>query len=231
MTKFRNTSELPDDEGRVFVTHVPHAPFQVMGRRADSGELFVRGQFTKQEPPEETRKVLPGIEIITGPEAEELIAAVRAGNVNQVMPEFVFSRRRDIELETGFILAGDLFVDIPDGAEIESRYRYQQICESIVQPLIEMAKRMPDNAMMLIGWPLGNRPENADEITDNNELMSAWAKRSLAMGIWIDPRDDGFVRINSDMAIEFGSPAITEVRANKNGPEKTPSRPRRRSCR
>jgi hypothetical protein len=230
MTKFRNTSELPDDEGRVFVTHAPYAPFQVMGRRADSGELFVRGKITKQEPPEETRKVFPGIEIITGPEAEELIAAVRAGNVNRVMPEFVFNRRRDVELETGLILAAELFVDNPDGAEIESRY--QQICESIVQPLIEMvkSKRMPDNAM-IIGWPLGNRPENADEITDNNELMIAWAKRSLAMGLLIDPRDDDFVRIDSDMAREYASPAITEVRANKNGPEKTPSRPRRRSCR
>jgi hypothetical protein len=164
---------------------------------------LIRGKITKQVPPEETRKVFPGIEIITGPEAEELIAAVRAGNVNQVMPAFVFNRRRDIELETGLILAGDLFVDVPDGAEIESRY--QQICESIVQPLIEMAKskRMPDNAM-ITGWPLGNHPENADEITDNNELMSAWAKRSLVMSLRIDPRDDGFVRIDSDMARELG---------------------------
>jgi hypothetical protein len=30
-----------------------------------------------------------------------------------IMPLFVFERRRDIELEAGFVLAGQLIIDIP----------------------------------------------------------------------------------------------------------------------
>jgi hypothetical protein len=33
-------------------------------------------------------------------------------DVKQVMPTFVFDRRRDIELECGFVLAGTLIVDL-----------------------------------------------------------------------------------------------------------------------
>jgi hypothetical protein len=67
------------------------------------------------------------------------------GEAKQIMPAFVFNRQRDIELETGLLLAGDLIVNIPDGAE--SAESYQQISKSIVQRLIEMAKskQMPDN--------------------------------------------------------------------------------------
>ena len=35
------TSELPHDEGTVYVTAVPDAPFQILGRRANNGEFYV----------------------------------------------------------------------------------------------------------------------------------------------------------------------------------------------
>jgi hypothetical protein len=35
------------------------------------------------------------------------------------MPAFVFKRRRDIEIEAGFLLAGNLAVDIPKGVPVE----------------------------------------------------------------------------------------------------------------
>jgi hypothetical protein len=41
----RSSSELPDDKGTVFITNVPDAPFQIIGRRGPTGELFV-GRLT-----------------------------------------------------------------------------------------------------------------------------------------------------------------------------------------
>ena len=49
----RPSSLLPDDEGTVFVTNVPGAPFQVLGRRGKTGELFVGRTF---EPAATSRK-------------------------------------------------------------------------------------------------------------------------------------------------------------------------------
>lgn len=71
--RIRPSSELPDDVGRVFVTNVPGAPLQVLGRRdPTTGELCVgRVGLPRADVPSP-----PGIEVVTGPEAEELIAAV-----------------------------------------------------------------------------------------------------------------------------------------------------------
>jgi hypothetical protein len=46
--RVRSTEELPDDVGTVFITNVPGAPFQVMGRRGPTGELFA-GRFFEVE--------------------------------------------------------------------------------------------------------------------------------------------------------------------------------------
>ena len=148
MPKIRSSSELPDDEGRVFVTYMPDAPFHVMGRRADSGELFVTGIVPKEKITTEHLEHVFRIEVVTGREAEDLIAAlVSEGKACGVMPAFVFERRRDIELETGLILAGDLLVYILDGAE--SAEDCQQISKHIIQRLIKKAKstQMADNGL------------------------------------------------------------------------------------
>ena len=186
---------------------MPDAPFHVMGRRADSGELFVTGMVPKEKITTEHLRYVPArIEVVTGREAEDLIAAlVSEGKAYGVMPAFVFERRRDIELETGLILAGDLSVYIPAGAE--SAEDCQQISKNIVQRLIEMAKskRMPDNGLVG-GWRQGETPENAKEIINNDKLMSVWAQRSLRMKVRVDPRKDGFMRIDSDIARGLGLP-------------------------
>jgi hypothetical protein len=72
--KIRSSRELPDDVGKVFVTKVPGAPLQIIGRRDPAtGELLVGRLFL----PSPLDRPLPaGIEVVTGPEAEELIAAV-----------------------------------------------------------------------------------------------------------------------------------------------------------
>jgi hypothetical protein len=72
--RIRSSSELPDEVGKVFVTNVPGAPLQVLGRRdPTNGELCVGKVFlpdVRHAPPP------PGTKIVTGPEAEELILAV-----------------------------------------------------------------------------------------------------------------------------------------------------------
>jgi hypothetical protein len=74
----KNSSDLPEDVGTVFVTNVPGAPFQLLGRRHD-GELYV-GSLIFPGPGrdvcEDTREIaieMKGIEVVTGREAEQLI--------------------------------------------------------------------------------------------------------------------------------------------------------------
>jgi hypothetical protein len=122
----------------------------------------------------------------------------------QVMPAFVFHRRRDIELEAGFVLAGQLIVDILTETELEGHHK--QMLGSITKQLGEMvaANQMPDDAV-IFGWPNGQRPANADTITDNDKLMAAWAQDRLTIIVRVDPReDDGTLRLDSDIAKQLG---------------------------
>jgi hypothetical protein len=79
----RPSSELPDDEGTVFVTDVPRAPFQVYGRRGPTGELFVGDPFhagaSSMGELAQEYKAQTGceIEVVTGPEAERLIRGMQ----------------------------------------------------------------------------------------------------------------------------------------------------------
>jgi hypothetical protein len=77
----RPGSELADGEGTLFMTSVPGAPFQVVGRRGPTGELFadmvIRPQGEDAPIPSEQEARAHGIEVVTGPEAERLIAGVK----------------------------------------------------------------------------------------------------------------------------------------------------------
>jgi hypothetical protein len=68
-----------------------------------------------------------------------------------IMPAFVFWRRRNIELEEGFILAGRLFMDIPRRAKLKGADR--RMIATIVRKLTEKAQsdQMPDDAIVY-GW-------------------------------------------------------------------------------
>jgi hypothetical protein len=138
-------------------------------------------------------------------ERPRIIAAVLSeGKAYGVMPAFVFERRSDIDLETGLILAGDLVIDTPKHVQLEERHQ-RLIMENIVGLLIKMTKsgEIPDNGIAF-GWHDGRRPANADEITDNRELISKWAEPMLKIAIRVDPRNDEFVRIDSDLARDLG---------------------------
>lgn len=81
----KRSSELPDDEGTVFVTCVPDAPFQILGRRGPNRELCVGAQLFLPEEGGDWRDLCRKVnanmgpfEIVIGAEAENLIRAVIA---------------------------------------------------------------------------------------------------------------------------------------------------------
>src|SRR5262249_14554708 len=121
------------------------------------------------------------------------------------MPVFVFARRRDIELESGFVLAGCLFLDGPKPTGEDRRGRVKRMTADIIQQLTAMARsgRMPDYAV-IYGSPDGRRPPNADDITGNNALMAAWARDGLTIEVRVDPRNDGVVRVDSNIMRQIG---------------------------
>jgi hypothetical protein len=119
-------------------------------------------------------------------------------DVKKVMPAFVFDRRRDIELECGFVLAGTLFVDL--SKRTKPKRRDQQMIESIILQLTDMAQsgRMPKAGGPIIGWPGDCKPANAVD-THDDVLMAAWAKDCVTIAVRVDPRRDGGMRLDSDM--------------------------------
>jgi hypothetical protein len=77
----RSSDELPDDEGTVFVTNVPDAPFQIIGRRGPTGELFVGRIFTPRNggatmSSEELPSAPLKAEVVDGEEGRKLISDV-----------------------------------------------------------------------------------------------------------------------------------------------------------
>jgi hypothetical protein len=80
LPRIRNSNELPDDVGRMFVTAVPNAPIQLLGRRdPETGELCVGWALgpPRKDIPAPSGDDLPSyIEVVTGPEAERFILAV-----------------------------------------------------------------------------------------------------------------------------------------------------------
>jgi hypothetical protein len=72
-------------------------------------------------------------------------------SANLIMPVFVFERRRDVELEAGYILAGDLVVNIPKPKPSdEIPAQAQRMTAAIIQKLIGMFEsgRIPDDAIL-----------------------------------------------------------------------------------
>src|SRR5262249_48918769 len=80
LPRIRNSNELPDDVGRMFVTAVPDAPIQLLGQRdPETGELCVGwalGPPAKDIPAPSGNDLPSYIEVVTGSEAERLILAV-----------------------------------------------------------------------------------------------------------------------------------------------------------
>jgi hypothetical protein len=120
-----------------------------------------------------------------------------------LFPMFVFERRSHVEREVGYILAGQLIVDIPNAKTLKRRH--QRLVEEIIDQLIAEAQsgRMAEDAMVF-GWHGRAHPSNEVDVT-NDTIMSAWAKRSLVIAVRVGPRpSDGYLRIDSDQLRQMG---------------------------
>jgi hypothetical protein len=118
-------------------------------------------------------------------------------------PAFMFGRLRHIEIETGLILAGKLVVDLPKDAKVKRRH--QRMISEMVQQLVEAARsgRMRENEICF-GWRDGRRPDNADAFVKSEEAKANWAKDRLTIALRVDPRDDGILRIDSNLRKQMG---------------------------
>jgi hypothetical protein len=116
-------------------------------------------------------------------------------------PAFIFARRRDIEIEAGLTLAGNLVVDIPKGPVGRDQ---EQMIRKIMDRLYAEVRsgRMGDDAL-ICGWPGGAKPANAVDTRDDAR-MAGWAEGRVTIAVRIDSRDDGMVRIDSDIARQLG---------------------------
>src|SRR5271169_4802999 len=107
-----------------------------------------------------------------------------------IFPMFVFDRRSHVEREVGYILAGQLIVDIPDAKTLKRRH--QRLVEEIIDQLIADAQsgRMAEDALVF-GWHGGARPPNAVDVT-NDTIITAWVKRSMVIDVRVGPRRTAF---------------------------------------
>lgn len=90
--RIRDSSDLPDDVGALFITDVPGSWLQIMGRRA-FGELWV-GSYVIQAENQDSPAValaakMPGIEVVRGLEAERLIRLVDEDRGGSIWRDFL----------------------------------------------------------------------------------------------------------------------------------------------
>jgi hypothetical protein len=85
----RYSKDLPPDRGTVFVTAVPNAPFQILGRRDPANGELCLGEIWKpfKDAPLPPPDLPSWLEVVTGPEAERLILAVHRGLTEQAEAE------------------------------------------------------------------------------------------------------------------------------------------------
>ena len=122
--------------------------------------------------------------------------------MTEVMPVFAFARRRDIEMEAGLILAGQLIVGVPKQQATKKKHKGRIM--AIIERLVTAAQsgQMPDNAV-IYGWPGNARPANAVDV-HNDAVMKAWAERMTIIALKIDPRSHGDLVIDSDLRRQMG---------------------------
>jgi hypothetical protein len=120
---------------------------------------------------------MPGMKEITN---EDFLCFGRSEDkADWIFPYFFFDRRPDIEAEAGFDLAGTLYIDFPKPKLKAGRGdRPPKELQNIMTDLAKRAKE--NNCIVIVGWK-GPKPPYGDEITDDKELMTEWAKDKLAI--------------------------------------------------
>jgi hypothetical protein len=119
-------------------------------------------------------------------------------------PAFMFGRLRHIEIEAGLILAGTLVVDLPK--DREPKRKQKRMVNEIVQRLTAavQAGQITEDTTEIFGWRDGCRPDNADAFVKSEEAKASWAKDRLTIAVRVDARDDGMLRIDSNLRKQMG---------------------------
>jgi hypothetical protein len=119
-------------------------------------------------------------EVVTGKEADDLIAAVE-NEERARRPWFAFFRTSEFESET-VSLAGRLFIDMPK-KQVDKKAG-KKLIQKIFNLINEKRKsgEFPFDGRVY-GWHDRAAPFCSDEITENDEIMSAWAANCVSIVI------------------------------------------------
>ncbi len=110
------------------------------------------------------------------------------------LPDFIFSRRRDIELECGLTLAGMLVTDIPTGRKLSKSDG--RLVQHIISQLRERVKSAPDLTNAGI-WRTGLKPADGLSPPFDDRLLEERCRRCIC--IMVTSGTESVVKVPSDL--------------------------------
>jgi len=115
------------------------------------------------------------------------------------MPDYVFGRRRDIELQSGLMLVGFVVTKFPKSRtpSDEDRKRVSVVVERMVMEL--RAGRMTEDATISM-WEGGVRPANGIEVPIPYEVMERWMASQAIFAIRVASSGAGDITLVHDDA-------------------------------
>ena len=122
----------------------------------------------------------------------------------KVMPDFMFGRRRDIEVQPGaeLMLAGFLVTRFPKTLVLgeAERKRISTVIDRLIGELL--AGRVTEDATIAI-WENG-KPANSVDLPIPYAVMEQWMAERITMAIRVDPRGSGSMTMVSEDAAMRG---------------------------
>jgi hypothetical protein len=119
----------------------------------------------------------------------------------KVMPDYVFGRRRDIELQSGseLMLAGFLVTKFPKSKILgeNDRRRIGLVVDRLVSELL--AGSVTEDATISM-WESGVRPANAVELPIPYEVMEQWMADRTIIAVRVAANGAGSLTLVSDDA-------------------------------
>ena len=115
-----------------------------------------------------------------------------ANSAKKVMPDFLFGRRRDLEVQQGaeLMLAGFLVTNFHRGQTLgeNERKRINNVVNWLITELL--AGRVTEDATMSL-WEAEVRPANGVDLPIPYEVVAAWMADRMVLGIRVDPLGKG----------------------------------------
>ena len=119
----------------------------------------------------------------------------------KVMPDYVFGRRRDIELQSGsqLVLAGFLVTKFPKSKILgeNDRQRIGTVVDRLMSELL--AGKVTEDATISM-WESGVRPANAVDLPIPYEVMERWMADRTIIAVRVAANGAGSLTLVSDDA-------------------------------